>query len=187
MARKINKNSTRQKAFKKLDKLVGTPRKQAVEKIMKDFDVSESYAKTLYQHHRNGLKDNGELKESYRVRDNDGELSIVKTYTGHVFAETPEEAVEAYVADLNVRIGSARQLATPMTNERDELKPYFDAVAPSDDWRDRIDAIIKKEDYDITERAIIYFTGTHIDEVTEVGKDNFRIKAVGYRNGPCGP
>lgn len=75
-----------------------------------------------------------------------------------------------------------------------ELKPAFDKVANPLDWRAPISALVEAKDLAKTIAAIGFHCGTST-EVLAVGTENhtesletiYRVKSVGYRNGPCGP
>jgi len=69
-----------------------------------------------------------------------------------------------------------------------ELDAAFKRVSNPDDWRAPFQATVSYDDYRITAHAIIFFTGADA-EIVKDNKDKrtVTIKAVGYRNGPCGP
>lgn len=69
-----------------------------------------------------------------------------------------------------------------------ELNEAFKRVASQKDWRGPIRATVSYDDWRITNRAIVFFTGASPDIVKDnKAKRTVTIKAVGYRNGPCGP
>ena len=69
-----------------------------------------------------------------------------------------------------------------------ELTLAFEKVQDPHDWRAPIDCWIDKNDVALYEAAIIYFTGTTpLIFVPSGNTKTWRIKSVGYRNGPCGP
>ncbi len=76
-----------------------------------------------------------------------------------------------------------------MAHTREQLKEAFEKVQNKEHWKNPIDAYIRKDEYDITNEAIIYFTGTAINySVLERGGPNMgklHIKADGYYLGPC--
>ena len=69
-----------------------------------------------------------------------------------------------------------------------ELNDAFKRVANPEDWRGPIRATVSYDDWRITDHAIVFFTGAS-PEIVKDNKDKrtVTIKAVGYRNGPCGP
>lgn len=77
-----------------------------------------------------------------------------------------------------------------------DMEAAFDKVSNPDDWRAPIDALVPGSEIGVTEAAITFFTGTvptvrahiKVDPATHLlcGR-GFRVKSVGYRNGPCGP
>lgn len=72
------------------------------------------------------------------------------------------------------------------------LNAAFKRVQPATHWKDRIDATITldpvdpESDKQMIELAVIHFTGT-IANINPVKNSNlWRVRAVGYRLGPCG-
>jgi hypothetical protein len=78
---------------------------------------------------------------------------------------------------------------TQLNHTRDQLKEAFEKVQNKEHWKNPIDAYIRKDEYDITNDAIAFFTGTRINScVVEDGGPNrgkLHIKAHGYYLGPC--
>lgn len=73
---------------------------------------------------------------------------------------------------------------------RVEMRNAFEAVQNPLDWRDRIDAIIPRDLYDITRQAVAFYTATELVEAPPLGAidpDHMRVVADGYRMGPAGP
>ncbi len=66
------------------------------------------------------------------------------------------------------------------------LQECFDNVAPADDWRGAINAIVPALDVLDTVKAIIHYTAT-APIIVEHGPGTFRVVAAGYRAGPAGP
>ena len=113
MARKPNKNSTRQQAFAVLDEMIDKPRSEAVTTIMEKFSIGRSYAMTIYQHHRNNLKETGAFKKAYRVRETDNGPVVVERFVrnyGAGDASNVSAAVKMYIDDLNMRADAAKKL-----------------------------------------------------------------------------
>ena len=64
---------------------------------------------------------------------------------------------------------------------------YFDMIKDKKDWRAPIVAKIKKSDFGKCNDACMFFTATELEIVSESDKDHYKVRAVGYRNGPAGP
>ena len=119
MARTINANSTRQKAFKYLDKQLDKDRNVVVSAVMKKFDMGKSYAATLYQDHRSQAIDAGKMTQVYVVRDTKDGKAISPHITSH-YVSTPDadasttakKAVTAYGKNLKARIALANKIST---------------------------------------------------------------------------
>lgn len=62
---------------------------------------------------------------------------------------------------------------------RDQLDDAFKKVANKEHWKYPVNAEISEEDRDITERAIIYFTGS-VPHFTKKKNGRLRVRAVGY-------
>jgi hypothetical protein len=63
---------------------------------------------------------------------------------------------------------------------RDELDAAFKKVQNKAHWKDAIDAVIAREDRDVTEAAVIFFAGCR-PEFTEHYRAGFlNCRAVGY-------
>jgi len=68
------------------------------------------------------------------------------------------------------------------------LGAAFALVAPADDWRGPIDAVLPEAcDFapDLVARAVAYVTAT--DARVTVTASGVRVQALGYRAGPAGP
>ena len=118
MARKADKNTTRQKAFALLDEHPDASRADMLEKIMVDFDVGLPYAKTLYQHWRKKSKEAGTLTKVFVIRDHkDGQTVDPYVFTKHIakpipngMATTEAKAVKQYIRELQKRTEKAQKL-----------------------------------------------------------------------------
>ena len=118
MARKADKNTTRQKAFALLNEHPDASRAEMLEKIMVDFDVGLPYAKTLYQHWRKQSKEAGVLTKVFVIRDHkDGHTVDPYVFTKHVaqpipngLATTEAKAVKQYIQELQKRSEKAKKL-----------------------------------------------------------------------------
>ena len=119
MARTINANSNRQKAFKYLDGQLDKDRNVVVTAVMKKFTMGKSYAATLYQDHRSQAIDAGKMTKVFVVRDTKDGKAIAPHITSH-YVSTPEtdasttakKAVTAYGKTLKARIALANKLPT---------------------------------------------------------------------------
>ena len=71
---------------------------------------------------------------------------------------------------------------------RDELTAAFNKVENPKDWRAPINKTIEADDglLDVICEAVIFFTGT-VPEFKLLKNGKYRVTAIGYRNGPCGP
>lgn len=68
-----------------------------------------------------------------------------------------------------------------------ELRAAFDAVAPKDDWKGPIDAVINTSMFEVTRVAVRFFTATELYAVNPSARSvQVRVQADGYRAGPCG-
>lgn len=74
----------------------------------------------------------------------------------------------------------------------DKLKEALDLVVDFEDWREPIKAHVTQPMLDkagVTiqdvEQAVIHFTGTVA--TVQPTKNGWLVRAIGYRNGPCGP
>ena len=76
-----------------------------------------------------------------------------------------------------------------MTRNRETLLPVFEKVQNKEHWKNPIDAFIDPKDFEVTNDAIAFFTGTRIKStVLQAGGPNhgkWHIKADGYFLGPC--
>ena len=109
MANKKQQESIRQRAFRFLNDNTFPSRKEAVNQLSKEFNISTAYAATIFQHNRNEKKANGEIINVYRVID----IKDSKTCDPYISSRlssmsdttivehiTPKGAVEAYLAHL---------------------------------------------------------------------------------------
>lgn len=117
MARKIDKNSVRQKAFKLLDKFTDTKREDVLAILKARFCIGDSYAATLYAAHRTINKENGTMAKVYIVRDiKDGKpvkpyLKIENTFNPEPDASlTRVLAIDKYMLRLKDKLAKAAQL-----------------------------------------------------------------------------
>jgi hypothetical protein len=78
---------------------------------------------------------------------------------------------------------------TNTNNNFPQLKEAFEKVQNKEHWKNPIDAFIDPKDYDVTDDAIAFFTGTRINYAVtaRVGpnRGKIHIKADGYYAGPC--
>lgn len=112
MARLVDKTSTRQRIFTKLDTLAHLKRTQAVSVLMTEFDVSEAYARTLYQNHRKIRSETSggvNFITIFKVRDTRSNSpvdpymsSMVKNNPDDGEAKTKTDAIRQYRID-NIR------------------------------------------------------------------------------------
>lgn len=109
MARIADKTSVRQRVFAKLDGLSHLKRTQAIEVLVSEFAVSESYARTLYQNHRK-IRSDAQHSDGFvtifKVRDTRSNSpvdpyisSMVKNNPANWEARSEESAVKLYVVD----------------------------------------------------------------------------------------
>ena len=70
--------------------------------------------------------------------------------------------------------------------EHDVLDAAFKKVQNAKHWKDPIDAFIDEGDRDVVREAITYFTGTTAEFAPVTGTNQLRVRAIGYRMGPCG-
>ena len=117
MARKTNENSTRQLAFKRLSKMMTANRSEAVETLMKEFNIKKPYANTIYQQHRNEQKKSGNYTAVYVVRDMKENKStdpyISTSYVlkpGKNDATSVEQAIDQYVENQQSKINQAQAI-----------------------------------------------------------------------------
>lgn len=69
-----------------------------------------------------------------------------------------------------------------------ELHQAFNLVADPDDWRAPINALVGPGELEAAITAIEFFTATiPTVEVVSVPERVYRVRSVGYRNGPAGP
>lgn len=71
-----------------------------------------------------------------------------------------------------------------------EYHEAFAQVATEGDWRAKINAVVEAAELALIVNAIQFMTGTvaKFEAILEgADKGRFRIRAVGYRDGPCGP
>ena len=68
-----------------------------------------------------------------------------------------------------------------------DLRAAFEAVAPKDDWKGPIDAVINTGMFQITYAAVWFFTSTELRTVNPSKRSvQVRVTADGYRAGPAG-
>jgi len=111
---KVNADSKRQRAFALLDtKCAGMGRKEACEVLMKELEVGNAYAGTIFQDHRKIAMKEGKLVETFRIQLTDDEPKLVSRHVvtapegAHLSAQS---AVDAYVNGLKARIEAASKL-----------------------------------------------------------------------------
>lgn len=82
--------------------------------------------------------------------------------------------------DAEVKAWAAQQTLLQPIREA-----YFNLVAPTTHWKDRIDAVVPNGiSLDTIKDAVVHFTGT-VPTFTPVAA-GYRVQAIGYRAGPCG-
>jgi hypothetical protein len=81
-----------------------------------------------------------------------------------------------------------KEMAAKLNAQKDELKPYFDQVYPTSDWKAPIDAFCRREDKEKVAEAVKFFTATEatFQEPVPPSKDWLRVHSIGYRAGPAG-
>jgi len=117
MARKADKNSIRQQAFKLLNKLTEDKREDVLKILMARFKIGYSYAATLYASHRTINKENGTMAKVYTVKDTkDGKpctpyMKITNTFNPDRDASlTRDLAIAKYNSRLKDKMAKAAQL-----------------------------------------------------------------------------
>lgn len=88
MARQIDEDSVRQKAFRTLDNLRSQERKIAISIIKGLFNLGDRYADTIYATHRQMGKDAGLYTKTYLVREKNGAPYL----STHVVFKPPADA-----------------------------------------------------------------------------------------------
>lgn len=79
-------------------------------------------------------------------------------------------------------------LAETQAFSQDELKAAMDRMQDPDDWRGPINARIPVAAFEVSRVACNYFTATQLEAFAYFEHDHtFNVRAVGYRDGPCGP
>ena len=63
----------------------------------------------------------------------------------------------------------------------------WDKIRPAENWRNEIHTFIDPTDYNDSNDACIYWTGSPLDIVNSDIDGKMEVWSVGYRNGPCGP
>ncbi len=120
MARKIDKQSKRQKVFAYLDGQTQRERADVVADIMRDFSMAKPYAMTLYQTHRKLSKGTGALVEVFSIRDHKEGVTVDPyVFSKHVASANIErqdtsinDAVESYTVELEGRLKKVVDLST---------------------------------------------------------------------------
>jgi hypothetical protein len=67
----------------------------------------------------------------------------------------------------------------------DQLHEAFSRVQDETHWKNPIDSNCKVEEIELMRSAIRYFTGTEADFGQPIN-GVVTVRAIGYRNGPCG-
>jgi len=108
MARTVNKNSKRQRIFARLDGLSSIKRAAAAKIIVDEFEVSTSYAMTLFQNHRQirSSEATGDgFVTIFKVRDTRSNApvdpymsSMVKNNPDEDEARTESAAIKSYIS-----------------------------------------------------------------------------------------
>lgn len=90
---------------------------------------------------------------------------------------------------MNAALTNHVKWAQEQNAKQPERERLFKLVADPADWKAPIEAFIKygwNISFDQLNDAIMHFTGTEIYYLQhEI--HGYTVKAVGYRNGPCGP
>lgn len=68
---------------------------------------------------------------------------------------------------------------------QEQLEAGFKLVQPETHWKDRINAVIEAKDEALVYESVIHFTAT-VPSFSPVKGNKLRVKADGYRMGPCG-
>ena len=120
MARKKDTNSNRQKALEVLRPHIEKKRAEKIQILMDELGVSEGYAGTLYQYHREESKTGGDFKKVFSVQDRKEGKDVAPYLQSHflpkvskrdkVLAATEDEAVDKYVANQQTKITAAEGL-----------------------------------------------------------------------------
>jgi len=61
----------------------------------------------------------------------------------------------------------------------EQLHAAFDKVANKDNWKFPVDAVISRNDLDVTAKAVEFFTGSKLKIAEDLGA-NLRVQAIGY-------
>lgn len=69
--------------------------------------------------------------------------------------------------------------------ERESLLEFFERVQNPLDWKAPIDAFVPERDFEMTDRAIRFFTATE-PKFERMANGWLRVIALGYRLGPAG-
>lgn len=117
MARKIDPNSVRQRAFKLLDTMTDIKLNKIVEVLKKTYSIETSYATSLWAAHRRINKKNGTMVQVYSVRDiKQGKIVAPYIKVESVFNPSrdaclhPDHAKARYALELKSRIAKSKQL-----------------------------------------------------------------------------
>lgn len=116
--------SKRQIAFEALDAMAGVPRNEAAQQLVEHLGVSLSYAKTLFQSHRQDRSSNIEADTGngfvtvYKVRDTRSNKavdpymsSMVKNNPDTNAPRTTTKAIEQYLVDNTRKSELAKKLS----------------------------------------------------------------------------
>ncbi len=114
MARKIDKQSKRQKVFAYLDAQTQRDRADVVADVMKDFEMAKPYAMTLYQTHRKQSKATGALVEVFSIRDHKEGVTVDPyVFSKHVAqASVGTGSVDVNSAVMSYKVELAGRLKT---------------------------------------------------------------------------
>ena len=73
---------------------------------------------------------------------------------------------------------------------KEELSGAFDLVKNQEDWKEPINKVVRvknRKHADLISTAIMYFTTTEPEVDKLKGRNLWRFRALGYRQGPAGP
>lgn len=67
----------------------------------------------------------------------------------------------------------------------EELNAAFDMVKDAGHWKNPIDAVIPRDQQDVVDKAIAWFTGTEASFYGHDDPEKLIVRAPGYFAGPC--
>ena len=69
---------------------------------------------------------------------------------------------------------------------REKLDAAFTALHGDNHWKDPIDTVIFRGEFDLMAQACDFFTATKLTIAEELDDERIRVTAIGYRAGPAG-